>query len=1010
MALLDRLRPQPAWKHSDPTTRVSAIEGLPESEQSIFASVAREDESPRVRRAAVSRLLEIDTLAAVARGDADAQVKADASGRLLEIATASDDADRRRRAAEAITEDRQVVQIARTAAHEDVAAAALARVREPRALGSIARHALHESVRLQAVERVTELDELEAVALNSEHKDSGLAAVDRLSDAKVLDAIAERARNKVVARRARAMVRDQESREAEVRAAADARARRHGQILEALDLLPRSKDVTRGRAELLRLHDEWQIAGDATPDAASRYDAIRARASEHFDGLAREEAAAETARATRAAALEARQRLVTAAQALEGSDAAERAEELSAQWSALETTDAPEAADLERQFRTAHTRARDREQARARIEARRGELEALAAEAGQVVEEGDIAVARQRWTDVSRRWRESTEGLALDRELYDRFHTAETRWLVREEALRAQSAREASENHARLRSLCDRATALTGMPEASLKDLDHAVRDLRAAADHLGPLPSAEVQETFGTRVRTLLAQLSPRLRELRETDDWRRWANAGIQEELCKRVEALKTVADPQEAAPQLRDLRRQWKAVSAGPRDEGNALWDRFKTAADEVQAHCDAHFAKVAAEHAQHLAVRQTILEQAENLAQSTDWITTADTLKRLQAEWNASGAVPKDQGAELSRRFRAACDTFFTRRKTDLTERKQVWAGNSQRKEALCAQVETLSQSTDWAAAFAEIKQLQAEWKTVGPVRKNRSEALWKRFRAACDVFFERYGKRHEIEHSQRVHDRESILAALEAIAAPPAAAPSESEALAEAPAEAAAVEATEGEPAPAEASASAPAPADVAPAAPIAARLEELWKRWHDAPGLAPDVMQPLRARFDTALGAVLDAEKDALKGTRFDVSAALARKAALCEEVETLLKGAARPADLAQSSGASLAALLKESLAANTIGGRVNEEAKARAAGDKVRRAQSAWRDIGPVPGEEGRALESRFQKATRRFFEIHPELRHAPPPSHQGQRRDRGPQHHGGGRPDRRPDDRRRN
>ena len=314
--------------------------------------------------------------------------------------------------------------------------------------------------------------------------------------------------------------------------------------------------------------------------------------------------------------------------------------------------------------------------------------------------------------------------------------------------------------------------------------------------------------------------------------------------------------------------------------------------------------------------------------------------------------------------------------------------------------------------------------------MGPVRKNRSEALWKRFRAACDVFFERYGKRHEIEQSQRVHDRESILVALEAIAAPAAApAPSETP-LETSAAETTATEtsaaetlATEGADAPAEAAQAAvetvavveaPAesvpPASVQPAASIVAQLEDLWRRWHEAPGLPPEAMQPMRARFDTALGAVLSAEREALKGTRFDVSAALARRTALCEEVETVLKGAARPADLAQSSGASLAALLKESLAANTIGGRVNEEAKSRAAGDKVRRAQSAWRDLGPVPGDEGRALESRFHKACRRFFEIHPELRHAPPPSHAGPRRDRGPhQHAGGPRPDRPQHDRRR-
>jgi hypothetical protein len=171
-------------------------------------------------------------------------------------------------------------------------------------------------------------------------------------------------------------------------------------------------------------------------------------------------------------------------------------------------------------------------------------------------------------------------------------------------------------------------------------------------------------------------------------------------------------------------------------------------------------------------------------------------------------------------------------------------------------------------------------------------------------------------------------------------------------------------------------------------------------------------MQALRTRFDAALGAVLSVHRDALKGTRFDREANVARRTALCEEAEAILKGAGRQAEMA-SSGASLAALLKESLAANTIGGRVNEETKLRAAADRLRRAQSAWRDAGPVPGEEGRTLDARFQRANRRFFDLHPELRHhgpsaghhGPPPQGHGRpgppHRDRHP------RPPRPPDGR---
>ena len=575
-------------------------------------------------------------------------------------------------------------------------------------------------------------------------------------------------------------------------------------------------------------------------------------------------------------------------------------------------------------------------------------------------------------------------------------------------------ARTAEEQRARLADLAARADALAQRPDASIKELEHVVREIRTALDHAPVLPGDQRDAVPG-RLKALLTTLLPRLREQRETDDWRRWANAGIQEELVKRVESLRTVTDLFDAGRQLKDLRRQWKAVSAGPRDDGDALWQRFKVAADEIQARCDEHFGRVAAEQAENLARRQALCEQAEALAQSTDWIATADTLKRLQGDWVRIGPAPREVAGELARRFRVACDTFFTRRKTDLTERKHVWAANAQKKEALCARAEAIAESSDWVAAFTEIKQLQAEWKTAGPVRKNRSEILWKRFRTACDHFFERYGKRHEITQQHRVSDRESLVQAMEALTATPgstqesdASVAAESSALAPEDPSAEGVpepaipedRSAEGVPEPAipasiaadvEPSVSpGPDPAALAPAAeppapptappPAPAGLldtvEGLWRRWHDAPGVAPEIFAPLRARFDAALDRVLTVFPEVFTGTRFDRDAATARREALCREVEAVGKEVSRGPATGGSSAAALAALLKESLAANTIGGRVSDDARIRAAGERVRRAQSAWRDLGPLPGEAGRVLDARFHRACRRFFDEHPDQR----------------------------------
>src|SRR4029078_1066806 len=115
---------------------------------------------------------------------------------------------------------------------------------------------------------------------------------------------------------------------------------------------------------------------------------------------------------------------------------------------------------------------------------------------------------------------------------------------------------------------------------------------------------------------------------------------------------------------------------------------------------------------------------LIANAEGLAQSSDWIKTAEALKKLQAEWQAVGPVPRQDTRTTWKRFREACDAFFTRRNADLAQRKEIWAANQARKEALCAAADQLSTWMKWEKSPAEIRRLQADWKTVGPVRRTK----------------------------------------------------------------------------------------------------------------------------------------------------------------------------------------------------------------------------------------------------------------------------------------------
>jgi hypothetical protein len=285
-----------------------------------------------------------------------------------------------------------------------------------------------------------------------------------------------------------------------------------------------------------------------------------------------------------------------------------------------------------------------------------------------------------------------------------------------------------------------------------------------------------------------------------------------------------------------------------------------------------------------------------------------------------------------------RFRSACDRFFTRRHEDLAHRKVVWAENLAKKEALCGRAEALAQSTDWDQAAAEIKHLQAEWKTVGPVKKSRSEAIWQRFRAACDTFFARYAQRHDTARGERIAAREAICAELEALS------PTDAEA----------------------------APAD------LLARVRAIRSRWQQevaGRGVDPEHARALDERFNGALARLTARWPETFGGSEFDPESNRKRMETLVKRMEDLAASLAGPAAAAEADSSlspttRLAAMLKEALAANTIGGKVDDDSRFRAATEEARQAQAAWSRLGVVPDEARRPLQDRFQKAIRRISE----------------------------------------
>jgi hypothetical protein len=957
MGLLDKFRPQPRWKHPDPAIRLAAVEQLPLDDQDTLVAIAREDGDPGVRIAALRKVLDPAVLSGIGRADPDPRVRDQVAQLLIDLASGTFEGTGEAESLAALgglTEARHLAAVACAAGTEAVARAALDRLSDDASVCVVARKARLAPIRMQALTRVDSQSELAAVALRSEFKDVAVAATERLTSREALEQVADRAKNKSAAKRARAILRAVDAeREAAARAEAEAgRAaeRAAQQRASAADALCRRLEALAGsdsdeaESVLAEIERAWQALGQVDQARAARYASARAAAREAASQHEAERAERTRLRQAAAEAVAARRALCEQVDALAGDETPGKIAEARAAWAALPPlADAAEDGRWAAQFDQACRAAIDRQQKTVSQRSAREKAAQVCQEAERLAENAVFPAARLEVQAVRAAWGELRAAGACDEEVAARFEAADARLREREATARAERAREAQANLARLEALCAELDALASAADLSLRQAERAVRDARAALAGPGPLPTRHDRDRIEGRLRAALTRLVPRVQELRDLEDWKKWANAGVQEDLCRRVEQLMQVDDLAAAARQLRELQAQWKTVASAPRGQSQALWTRFKAAADAVRARCDGYFAKLAEDQAANAARKEALCQQAEALAGSTDWIRTAEAIKALQAEWKAIGPAGRARDKELWERFHGACDTFFRRRRDDLQHRKQEWAANLARREAICEQAEAVARSTEWQAGIDEIKKLQAEWKTIGPVRKTKADETWKRFRAACDAFYEAYQQRHHAAAGSAVAEAEQICGEIESLL-------------------------------PAAGVGAAPPPER------LGERVNELRRRMTERlPGLPRDRAMVLGDRFQRALLKLVDAWPAGFAGTDLDPEANAKRLEALCVQVESLLgagadaaSGGGTPGEpaRAESPAALLARQLREALATNTIAGRADEAARWKAVGEQLRSAQAAWKKVGPVPDAISRPLLARFQRACARVGE----------------------------------------
>ena len=271
-------------------------------------------------------------------------------------------------------------------------------------------------------------------------------------------------------------------------------------------------------------------------------------------------------------------------------------------------------------------------------------------------------------------------------------------------------------------------------------------RELQQRWKDTGVVPQAKVKdlwETYNLHVENFYNFIKIN-KELRDLDLKKNYEQKML---LCEQAEALAVEPSIVEAFHKLQKLHDEWREVGPVANEYKESLWERFKAASSRINKQHQEYFETIKQEQVKNLELKTELCQTTEALAEQPytsrkEWNKASDKLLEIQKVWRTIGFAPKKDNTRIYERFRAACDRFFEAKREFYAGVKTEMEHNLQLKNEICEAAEALQNSDDWKHATDELIALQAKWKEVGAVSRRYSDQVWKRFRAACDKFFER----------------------------------------------------------------------------------------------------------------------------------------------------------------------------------------------------------------------------------------------------------------------------
>ena len=282
--------------------------------------------------------------------------------------------------------------------------------------------------------------------------------------------------------------------------------------------------------------------------------------------------------------------------------------------------------------------------------------------------------------------------------------------------------------------------------EESINKTFNEFRDLQQEWREIGLVPQSKMKDLWDLyhfHVENFYDYIKIN-RELRDLDLKK---NLEMKIRLCEKAEELLLDSSIIRAFNTLQKYHEQWREIGPVPAEQKDDIWERFKAATTKINKMHQEFFESRKTEQKENLEAKTALCEKVDEINEKEidshkDWDQHSKEIIELQKVWRTIGFAPRKDNNKIYERFREACDKFFDAKREFYSKNKEEQQNNLQLKIDLCVQAEALKDSTDWKKTTQDFVNIQKKWKEIGPVPRKQSDIIWKRFRSACDFFFDK----------------------------------------------------------------------------------------------------------------------------------------------------------------------------------------------------------------------------------------------------------------------------